>query len=420
MRDEHVTPESSPENGRRAGRLERSTAPSLTAPSGEPAPSREPASIARSVADPTPLSLAPPASTTTPYSDRTKRWALVLVVVASLIAASVIAAPLWVAVLFGVVMAVSAQRPFRFLVQRFGERRRAWAAALVTLGSGLLVAGLGVLILVTTTTELMKIVSHLDHQGNADSLSGLLGERGARAVQELGIDTNRVSAWLHKEVEAAASYVATLAALVLRTTSNAVLELVVGLMTMYYALVEGPALARRIESVAPLDARHTRALLVEAREVGRTAFLGSIATAVVQGVIAFLGYAALGVPQPVTWAVATALASFLPVIGTAIVWVPVAGYLAVDGHPVRALLLVIWGLLVITSLADYVIRPRIVGSHGHGHPLLTLIALLGGIEVFGLAGLIVAPIVMSVCVAAFRLYEREARRGGVPGAKPAT
>src|SRR5687768_11321844 len=128
-----------------------------------------------------------------------------------------------------------------------------------------------------------------------------------------------------------------------------------------------------------------------------------------------MGYAAVGVPQTVTWAVVTALASFVPVIGTAVVWVPVSGYLLIDGHPVRAVLLAVYGVLIITSLADYVIRPRIVGSRGHGHPLLTLIALLGGIEVFGLAGLIVAPIVMSVFVAAFRLYEREVRSGKMPG-----
>jgi predicted PurR-regulated permease PerM len=85
-----------------------------------------------------------------------------------------------------------------------------------------------------------------------------------------------------------------------------------------------------------------------------------------------------------------------------------------EGHPVRAVLLVVWGVLIVTSLADYVIRPRIVGSRGHGHPLLTLIALLGGIEVFGLAGLIVGPINMSIFVAAFRLYEREVKAGIVP------
>ena len=87
----------------------------------------------------------------------------------------------------------------------------------------------------------------------------------------------------------------------------------------------------------------------------------------------------------------------------------------------RAVLLAAWGILIVTSLADYVIRPRIVGARGHGHPLLTLIALLGGIEVFGLAGLIIAPIVMSVFVAAFRLYEREVRTGALPppGSSPA-
>lgn len=351
------------------------------------------------------------------YVPRTRRWALVTVVVLSFAAAAWVAQPLWVAILLGVVMAVSAHRPYDALLGRIGERRAPWAAAIVTLTSGVLVAVVGTLVLVTLTNELMKLVAHLDAHGNTGSLSGLIGERGAHAVQEMGIDTDRVYAWLRKELEAAASYMATLAAIVVRTASYGLLALVVALMTMYYVLQEGPGLARRIERIAPLEPRHTRALILEAREVGRDAFLGTLATAVIQGVLAGVGYVALGVPQPVTWAVATALASFLPLVGTLLVWVPLSGYLLVEGHPVRAILLLAWGILVVTSLADYVIRPRIVGARGHGHPLLTLIALLGGIEVFGLAGLIIAPIVMSVFVAAFRLYEREVR---APGASPST
>ena len=81
----------------------------------------------------------------------------------------------------------------------------------------------------------------------------------------------------------------------------------------------------------------------------------------------------------------------------------------------KALVLSAYGLVVVTSLVDYVVRPRIVGGRGHGHPLLTLIALLGGIEVFGLGGLIIAPIIMSIFVAAFRLYERELATGALPG-----
>lgn len=342
------------------------------------------------------------------YAPETRRRALVAVVLASFVGSVWVVAPLWIAVLVGVVLAVSTQRPYLALVRRLGERRASWAAALVTIGSGIAAGLIGVVVALTFTNELMKVVSHLDAE-NTGSLAGLVGPRAAHAIEELGVDTERLYRWIQSELSAAAAYAATLGALVLRTASFAVLGLVVALLTTYYVLLEGPALSRRIERIAPLDPRHTRALLVEAREVGRTAFLGTIATALVQGLIGAAGYVMLGVPEPVTWALATALASFLPVVGTALVWVPLSGYLLVEGHPVKAVLLAAWGVVAVTSIADYWIRPRIVGSRGHGHPLLTLIALLGGIEVLGLPGLLVAPIVMSVFVAAFRIYERELR-----------
>lgn len=361
-------------------------------------------------------SLLPQLPEPAPYVARTRKWALAVVAVASFVAAAIVASPLAIAIIFGGVMAISARRPYRFLCRKMGEGRRRVAAALVTLACGLLLAVVGSFILLALTNELMKLVAHLNEHGDS-SLAGLIGPRASRAIGNLGVDTTRLTAWAQKEVESAAAYAAGTVAVVFRTMSEAVLGLVVALMTMYYALGEGRALAVRFERIAPLEPRHTRALLIEAREVGRTAFIGTVATAAVQGLLAGIGYATLGVSEPVTWALVTALASFLPVIGTLVVWVPMSAWLLIDGHPVKAVILAAWGIVVITSLADYVIRPRLVGGRAHGHPLLTLIALLGGIEIFGLAGLIIAPIVMSVFVAALRIYEREMARGGVPGAK---
>lgn len=363
---------------------------------------------------PIPSQQSPTLPNAASYVPRTRKWALVLVVLASFAAAAWVAHPLWIPILLGLVMAVSARRPYEAVLVKLGAKRSAWSAGIVTLGFGVLVATIGTLVLFTLTNELMKLVTHLNDQGSHGTLTGLIGERGAEAVTKLGLDQQRIYEWAKKELEAAASYMATLAAIVIRTTSYAMLGLVVALMTMYYALLEGPRVARRIERIAPLEPRHTRALIHEAREVGRDAFLGTVATAFIQGILGGIGYAALGVPQPVTWAVATALTSFLPVIGTLIVWVPMSAWLIVEGHPVKGVFLIVYGVVIITSLADYVIRPRIVGVRGHGHPLLTLIALLGGIEVFGLAGLIVAPIAMSVFVAAFRIYEREVKAGALP------
>jgi predicted PurR-regulated permease PerM len=357
---------------------------------------------------------SPPSRGPAHYVARTRKWALIAVVLISFFGAAAIAEPLWIPLVFGGVMAISAHRPYALIAGKLGVRRSSWAAGLVTLGSGLLLAIVGTFVLVALTNELMKLVTHLNEHSNG-SLDELIGSRPAHAIQQLGFDTAKLYAWIQRQAEVAAAIAAKGVAVVFRTTSQAVLGLVIALFTMYYVLREGEGIALRIERVSPLDPRHTRALIAEAREVGRTAFIGTIATALIQGALAGIGYAVLGVPQPVTWAIVTALASFLPVIGTLVVWVPLSGYLVLDGHPVRGLVLALWGIFIVTSLADYVIRPRIVGGRGHRHPLLTLIALLGGIEVFGLAGLIIAPIIMSVFVAALRIYEREAKVGGVSG-----
>jgi predicted PurR-regulated permease PerM len=357
------------------------------------------------------------ASDQAPYVKRTKRWSLVVLVLIAFVGAAIVAAPVLIAVVLGTVLAVSAQRPFRIVCKAL-HGRKGLAAALVTAAAGLLVAFVGSGFLVALANELMRLVTHLNEHGSSGSLSAIIGERAAYAIERAGIDTGKLYAWLQREVEAAASFAAASAAVVLRTTSEAFLGFIVALMTMYYMLLEGPGLAHRLERVVPLEPRHTRALLVEARDVAHSAFIGTIATALVQGVIAGIGYAVLGVPQPMLWAAATALASFIPVAGTALVWGPVVVYLLVEGHPARALFMTAWGLIVVMALSDYVIRPRIVGRRGHAHPLLTLIALLGGIEVFGLAGIIIAPIVMSLFVAAFRLYEREVTAGAVPGTRP--
>ncbi len=340
-----------------------------------------------------------------------------MLVLVAFVGAAIVASPVLIAVVLGVVLAVSTYRPYRELSRRLGGRPTL-AAALVTIAAGLLVAFVGSSVLVALANELMKLVTHLNEHGSSGSLAEMIGERPAHAIEHAGVDTAKLYAWAQTQISAAATFAASSAAVVVRTTSEAFLGLVVALMTMYYMLLEGPGIARRIECVAPLEPRHTRALLVEAREVARGAFIGTVATAVVQGILGGIGYAALGVPQPLLWAAATALASFLPIVGTLLVWGPVSAYLVLEGHPIRAIIMLAWGILVVTSLADYVIRPRIVGGHGHAHPLLTLIALLGGIEVFGLAGLIIAPIVMTMFVASFRLYEREVRatREAVAGA----
>jgi predicted PurR-regulated permease PerM len=342
-----------------------------------------------------------------PESQRGQRIALSILLVLTFLVAAWIASGLWVGIALGTVMAFTAQPAFRALARRIGDRR-AIAAAIVTGLMGLVAAGLGALFLYIIVEELVTIGTLLEHKLQAGSLAAIIGEPAARLVDKTGLGRTAALTRIHGGLETAAGYAAGWAALVIQAASGAVLGLMISLLTMYYVLLEWRTIIVRLERVLPLNPRHTRALILEFRHVGRGVLVGTVATAVVQGLLGGLAYAVLGVPEAMTWALATLFGSFLPVVGTGIVWGPIGAYLILNGRPFAGVFLLIWGFLVVMTATDYFIRPRLVGRRV-GHPLLVMFALIGGIEVFGLAGLIVAPILMSLFLAVLRIYEREVR-----------
>jgi predicted PurR-regulated permease PerM len=341
-----------------------------------------------------------------PSTVRGRRIALSILLFLALLAVARIAAPLWVGIAFGTMMAFTAQPAYRFMSARFGQRR-ALAAGLATMFAGVVVAALGGLVVWILTRQLLELVAILQHKLAAGSLADLIGERGVRLLGRVGIDRDQIAPRVTEELSRATGWAASAATTVLQTASTAALGLLVSLFSMYYVLVEWPHLAVRLERVLPLNPRHTRALVLEFRDVARSALVGAIATALVQGALAAVGFAIAGVPRALTWGFLTVLASFVPLIGTALVYVPIGVYLILTGSTGSGVMVLLWGVIVVMAIADYVIRPRIVGGKGQGHPFLLLIGILGGLEVFGLAGLFVGPVVMTMFVAILRIFERE-------------
>jgi predicted PurR-regulated permease PerM len=315
------------------------------------------------------------------------------------------AAPLLVGLALGTVMGFTAQPLQVRLSRRLRERRRL-ASAITTLLGGLAMAGGGFGLLWVFVREIAAAVE----VGRRAILGGglsLVGPRAAHVLALLGLQREAVVARLREELGRLADLAAQGAGLVVQFSAQALLTIVVALWTMYFVLLDWPRIERHLERLLPLDPRHTRALVDEFRKVGRRAFVATVVCAVVQGALAAIGFALCGVPQPATWGALLALLSFLPVVGTLLVWVPAAVWLLTTGHVVRALLLTGWCLLLVMAANDYVIRPRLVGRGGEAHPLLTLVALLGGISVFGVAGVIVGPVIMALFVASARIYERD-------------
>jgi predicted PurR-regulated permease PerM len=336
---------------------------------------------------------------------RSERTALGVLMGLAFLVVVWMAAPLLVGLVLGTVMGFTAQPLHERLEHRWSRRRRL-ASAVTTLLGGLVMAGGGAFAGWIVAREIVAAAEWVQRLIGPEGPT-VLGPRAVRLLEVLGIHRDVVVARLRAELGELANLVAHATGIIVQTSFGVVLTLVVALWTMYYVLIDWPRIGWHLERLLPIAPRDTRSLVDGFREVSRTAFVGTIASAIVQGVLAGVGFAMFGVPQPVTWGALLAVTSFIPVIGVLLVWVPAAVWLAFSGHVVRGLLLTGWSLLVVGALNDYFIRPRLVGRTPGAHPLLTFVALLGGISVFGIAGVIVGPVIMSLFLASARIYERE-------------
>lgn len=333
-----------------------------------------------------------------------QRIGLSVLAVVAIIGAAYVAHPVWMGLMLGTTMGFTSEPVYRWLAPRL-RYKRALAALLTTIFGGLVtLVAIGVVGYIAIN-EIVEMISEMQ----APTPNEILGPWGERMLERLRISPEALVARINVALLSLSERAAGGVAEALTSMTSLMLTAVIAFFTMYYVLLEWAAIVRRLEHILPLDPRHTRALVTEFRAVGRSAFVGTMGTALAQGILAGIGYTIAGVSQPLLWGTVTMLASFVPVIGTAVVWLPITIATAVSGHTGAGVFLGIWGLLVVTAVSDYIIRPRLVGSKGQVHPLPLLVSLLGGVEMFGLMGVIVGPILMALCLSVLRIYEQERR-----------
>lgn len=332
--------------------------------------------------------------------------------IAALFAAGAIlwvARPVAIGVLLGALTAFSLLPVYLRLCGAM--KRRALAAltcvGLVALGIAGFLAGFGYL-LIGRGIGLVRELGTLLLPGGAARLA--IEHWNGRLPRLARLDLHPAS--IAERIGSAAAEIsvrmASIASLVAGTTFSGLLALFFLLVTCYFVLQDWSSLTRRAELMLPLNPRDTRALFDELRRTGRTVLLGTLLTGIAQGVLAGLGYLVTGVPEAAFFGALTGVASLLPGFGTLLVWVPAGIYLLLTDHAVLGIVELLYGALVVVGFSDYVLRPRLVGRHGDGPPLLTLIALFGGLEAFGLIGLVIGPVVVFVSLSLLRIYEREA------------
>ncbi len=188
-----------------------------------------------------------------------------------------------------------------------------------------------------------------------------------------------------------------------QSTFEFITNLFVMLYLLFFLLRDEAALFTRIKDAIPLRTEQKQALLRKFTVVIRATVKGDLLVALLQGALGGLMFWALGIGAPLLWAVVMAFLSLLPVVGAALVWLPVALYLLATGALWQGLGLIAYGALVI-GLIDNILRPILVGKDTKMPDYVVLISTLGGIATLGPNGFIIGPVIAAMFIAAWDIF----------------
>ncbi|MCH2180607.1 MAG: AI-2E family transporter [Mariniblastus sp.] len=185
------------------------------------------------------------------------------------------------------------------------------------------------------------------------------------------------------------------------------LGIAITVISLYFFLLDGPAMIESIKALSPIDDMHEDELIREFGQVSRAVVLATLLSALVQGILGGFGYYFAGLDSIFLLAMATSCLALVPFVGAASVWVPCCLYLYfVDHSLVAAVGLAVYGILAI-SFADNVIKPIVLHGQSNMHPLIALLSILGGIATMGPIGLLIGPMIVAFLQSLLKILRRE-------------
>jgi predicted PurR-regulated permease PerM len=198
---------------------------------------------------------------------------------------------------------------------------------------------------------------------------------------------------------------------ILMNVAAFVFMLLVTLVGLFFFLKDSAAIGTAIRTLLPFEESRKAKLIAQARNLIYASAITMLTVASVQGLIGGILFAVLGMGAPVFWGLVMAICAFIPLVGTAIIWVPAVVWLFVHGFWIKGLLLAVGGVFLISG-TDNVLRPLLMSGRTSMNVLLMLVSLLGGLAAFGFIGLLLGPVVEPV--GAWQ-RPRFTRRGGLRG-----
>jgi predicted PurR-regulated permease PerM len=314
--------------------------------------------------------------------------------------------PVLLAIVLAAAAASLATPLFTWMVRRLrGRRRLAAVLSVLVLFVGM-VGPLGFLGSVVVRRLVLEGTALVHDLGQGGSLSV---ERLAPRLGPLGPPFERAAAELRPKLMAAGPQIASRLGGFAAAAGRAALRIGIGVflfaIALYYFFLDGHRWREHVVRLVPLPPADTRMFFERFHQVSIAALVGNLGTALAQAAAATLGYFIFGAPVPLIWGAATLFAALIPLVGPALVWLPVAVVVGIDRGWLHGGGLALYGLLIVGTV-DNIVRPLLTRRGLQLHPLWVFIAVFGGMLAFGFVGLFVGPLVVALMITVLDVYER--------------
>ena len=301
------------------------------------------------------------------------------------------------------------------------------------LAAGLLTAGAALVIVLPVTVvglifarqagELLQAIqqgAEAQHiAGLSDVLEHPLAQGPLKMLEDYaGIRAADFVPWIKTGAQRVVQFALSLSGTVFVGALGAVGSFFLVMFLLFFFVRDGEAIARTFVHLVPLAPGRRDTLLNNLVAVVRAVVFGTLVTALTQGTLVGIGFALVGLPSAIVFGVFAVLASLIPVVGTSLVWAPAALVLFAQGRTGAAIFMVLWGVVLVASVDNF-LRPLLISGQTGVPTLVVFAGVLGGLAGFGFPGLFLGPLVLTLTVALVRYADELVTRARTPFEIPA-
>lgn len=305
------------------------------------------------------------------------------------------------AVVFAAMLGYLLQPVYKWLLAKV--KKPIAAGGIVLLGVTAMLMAPFILLALAFMDDAVRIANSIESRQDVRS-------RIEEMLSSFGLSDSRVEQFSARIIDEGGQYLQQQLVPVATMAAEFLVSLVVFYILLYYVLVDGPKLAAWLERVLPAPESSVESILHRVGVRVKAIALGTFFVSIVQGVLAGLGWWILGLPAPVFWGVVMLLLSVIPVIGAFVVLIPASIWSFANGDIVAGVGLLVLNFIMV-GLIDDLLRPYLIGTRSGVHPSLILLGIVGGLPLFGIAGIVLGPLLMGMLAPFFEAWADPGKKG---------